>query len=191
MKRGRKRKSTRKRHPGGQLVRARGESPTQVAAGMPHRRDLGAKAVDQRAECELGRMALRGLLEDQHVLAGTYFAREHSAYLATISPPRRLGIGSRHMVDCGGCLGLVNSEKCICAYRKAAYEASARSLQSAGRLAVAMVKWTALLDRPYVPPLLAHLWLGLEALAKHYGLLTKQGKSVNSRNIGYELSARL
>jgi hypothetical protein len=189
MKRGRKRKSTRKRHPGGQLVR-RHINPAEIAAQMPHRRGLGPLAVDQRAECELGRMALRGLLEDQHVLAGTYFARERSAYLATISPPRRLGIGSRQMVDCGGCLGLVNSEKCICAYRKAAYEASARSLQSAGRLAVAMVKWTALLDRPYVPPLLAHLWLGLEALAKHYGLLTKQGKSVNSRNIGYELSAR-
>ena len=37
--------------------------PAAIAATMPHRRALGEKAVDQLAESELGRLALRGEFE--------------------------------------------------------------------------------------------------------------------------------
>jgi hypothetical protein len=173
MKRGRKRKSTRKRHPGGQLVRVRGESPTQVAAGMPHRRDLGAKAADQRAECELGRMALKGLIITVQYLAGQQFARDYGQYLTTIAPPSQLG-GSGHAFDCGGCLDYHTF--CVCESRKATYMASVGALAKAGPRALEMVVWVVLRDRGMVgPDDIADLILGLDALAKHYGL-TNQGK---------------
>jgi len=47
------------RHRSGDLVKAPKESPAAMAATMPHRRALGEKAVDQLAESELGRLALR------------------------------------------------------------------------------------------------------------------------------------
>ena len=55
---GRKRKSG-ARYPSGDL---RPPSAAEVAASMPHRRQLGEKAADQLAENELGRMVLRGEL---------------------------------------------------------------------------------------------------------------------------------
>jgi len=54
-RRGRPRKGGRS----GDLV-VRPDKPAAIAATMPHRRALGEKAVDQLAESELGRLALRG-----------------------------------------------------------------------------------------------------------------------------------
>ena len=49
---------------------------------MPHRRALGEKAVDQLAESELGRLALRGELEQVLATAGADYARHWRGYIA-------------------------------------------------------------------------------------------------------------
>jgi hypothetical protein len=175
MKRGRKRKSTRKRHPGGQLVR-RHINPVEIAAQMPHRRGLGPFAVDQRAECELGRMALKGWISTAQYLAGQQFARDYGQYLTTIAPPSQLG-GSGQAFDCGGCLGMSGTNFCVCESRKATYMASVGALAKAGPRALEMVVWVVLKDRvTFGFDDISELILGLDALARHYGL-TKGPKS--------------
>ena len=57
-RRGRPRKAGRRKRSGDLAVRP--DKPAAIAATMPHRRALGEKAVDQLAESELGRLALRG-----------------------------------------------------------------------------------------------------------------------------------
>ena len=55
---------------------------------MPHRRALGEKAVDQLAESELGRLALRG-----EAGAGDRrgdYARHWRGYIASLCAPRAL-----------------------------------------------------------------------------------------------------
>ena len=49
MRRGRKRKSGR-REPSGRLAQHKRPSVKEIAASMPHRRALGTKAADQKAE---------------------------------------------------------------------------------------------------------------------------------------------
>jgi hypothetical protein len=51
---------------------------------MPHRRALGEKAVDQLAESELGRLALRGELEPVLATAGADYARHWRGYIASL-----------------------------------------------------------------------------------------------------------
>ena len=65
-RRARARKAGRRKRSGDLVVRP--DKPAAIAATMPHRRALGEKAVDQLAESELGRLALRGELE----LAGVH-----------------------------------------------------------------------------------------------------------------------
>jgi hypothetical protein len=60
-RRGRPRKAGRRKRSGDLVVRP--DKPAAIAATMPHRRALGEKAVDQLAESELGRLALRGELK--------------------------------------------------------------------------------------------------------------------------------
>ena len=55
---------------------------------MPHRRALGEKAVDQLAESELGRLALRGELEPVLATAGADYARHWRGYIASLCAPR-------------------------------------------------------------------------------------------------------
>ena len=57
-RRGRPRKAGRRKRSSDLVVRP--DKPAAIAATMPHRRALGEKAVDQLAESELGRLALRG-----------------------------------------------------------------------------------------------------------------------------------
>jgi hypothetical protein len=72
---GRKRKAG-YRQPKGKLRYQRGPSPAEIAAGMPHRRALGEKAVDQLGESELGPVwRLRGELEPVLATAGADYAR--------------------------------------------------------------------------------------------------------------------
>jgi hypothetical protein len=80
---GRKRKAG-YRQPKGKLRYQRGPSPAEIAAGMPHRRALGEKAVDQLAESELGRLALRGELEPVLATAGADYARHWRGYIASL-----------------------------------------------------------------------------------------------------------
>ena len=56
---------------------------------MPHRRALGEKAVDQLAESELGRLALRGELEPVLATAGADYARHWRGCIASLCAARR------------------------------------------------------------------------------------------------------
>ena len=63
--------------------------PRLSSAAMPHRHALGEKAVDQLAESELGRLALRGELEPVLATAGADYARHwrvHREPLRSQSP---------------------------------------------------------------------------------------------------------
>src|SRR5262245_27758833 len=115
-RRGRKRKTGR-RHPGGKLVQK--VSPREVAAGMPHRRWLGDKGVDQLAENELGRLLLRELISGADALAGDYYGARWRGYVVTLSGPRNWPRGSGSGFECDGCLGHLGVEEhCFCALRR-------------------------------------------------------------------------
>ena len=71
-----------------------GKRVTGIAAViLPHRRALGEKAVDQLAESELGRLALRGELEPVLATAGADYARHWRRYIASLCAPRALVAG--------------------------------------------------------------------------------------------------
>jgi hypothetical protein len=179
MRRGRKRKSGR-RYPGGKYMPER-ESPAARAKQMPHRRALGAKAVDQLAENELGRMVLAGDLDRKLALAGEYYAAAWRGYVSTLAGPKRLaaapiGMEPRGGYDCGGCLDLVGSGLCICKARRDKWTAAMRTLRDAGWPATIAVQQVALHQMECPRERHDTLRLGLAALARHFGL-TKIGKS--------------
>ena len=87
-RRGRPRKAGRRKRSRDLVVRP--DKPAAIAATMPHRRALGEKAVDQLAESELGRLALRGELEPVLATAGADYARHWRRYIASLCAPRAL-----------------------------------------------------------------------------------------------------
>ena len=73
-----------------------GKRVTGIAAViLPHRRALGEKAVDQLAESELGRLALRGELEPVLATARADYARHWRGYIARLCAPRAPCSGPR------------------------------------------------------------------------------------------------
>jgi hypothetical protein len=70
----------------GDLV-VRPDKPAAIAATMPHWRAFGEKAVDQLAESELGRLALRGELGPVLTTAGADYARHWRGYIASLCAP--------------------------------------------------------------------------------------------------------
>ena len=200
---GRKRKSGR-RHPGGKLVQPH-VSPLEVACAMPHRRGLGARAADQLAENQLGRLVLRGELEGVLALAGEYYAAAWRGWLTTLSAPRRAavrdlaGIVVGGALDCGGCLGLVGTRFCMCAARKRKYLEADGALRAAGLDAQFAVTCIVLQDLSHYHPFwLAPLRTGLRALATHFGLTPRakgilgnaSSKNSSSTSIGGSAGAK-
>src|SRR5262245_9480190 len=116
-RRGRARKVGR-RHRSGDLVR-QAETPRQIASSMPHRRGLGEKATDQRAESELGRLVLRGDLDATLGLAGEQYLGLWRGYEFSLGGPRALALGNGHGFTCGGCAEM---RHCRCWFRRQAYE---------------------------------------------------------------------
>jgi hypothetical protein len=174
---GRKRKSG-ARYPNGQLRREHQDSPRVVAAGMPHRRGLGEHGADQKAESELGRMALFGRISGHQYLAGVKFANLVGAYLATIQPPRALA-GNGRGYDCDSCPPPPPGEEpgdCECFRRRTRYMDAHDALMKAGRDALIAVKMVAVHDERCPWKLMTQLNWGLAALVQHFGL-TKSGKS--------------
>src|SRR5690349_6383818 len=91
-------------------------SPADLAASMPHRRALkdvsvvrfidGRKvirnaAADQKAVSELGRMSLIGRVSEHMERAGSMFAGDYGAYMATTNPPNGVAGSGRGF----GCVG--------------------------------------------------------------------------------------
>ena len=176
-RRGRKRKLGRRKPSGDLLLLRERESPAARALQMPHRRRFGAAAVDQRAESELGRMRLVEAIAEEEYLAGVEYARIWRAYVSTLAGPHRAAIRevTGAFYDCGGCLGMVGTDFCLCELRKRKWLGVQRALRAAG--------WAALLEvqRVVVGEMecgqAAHLRLGLSTLASYLGL-TKNPKGI-------------
>src|SRR5262245_9453483 len=125
------------RHRSGDIKR-QAETPRTVAAAMPHRKGLGEKATDQRAESELGRLVLRGDLDATQGLAGETYLGLWRGYVWTLAGPRELDQGSGHGFSCAGCEVM---RHCRCDFRRRVYLEARRVLLGCG-------PWvTALLDQ--------------------------------------------
>ena len=155
-------------------------SPAVVAASQPHRAGLGDRAADQKAESELGRLALRGRISPLQYLAGQKYAAQWRSYLATLDGPRspQRGHGRGNGCNPADCRG--QGSECVCDRAKRSWQRSASVLTPAEILVTARVCcWD------IACPLggLAILCRGLDALALNLGL-TGSDKSLCKQRIG-------
>ena len=167
-RRGRKRKLGR-RKPCGRLVPEVRASPKEIARTMPHRRGL-KDAANPLAESELGRMVLRGELEPLLATAGEMYRREWKGWIASLCAPNSLAVTSGAKPRCDGCQWTKANDFCLCAHRKRIWNETRTVLADTG--CTAAVDFVCLHDKP----VFADRWmlrLGLEVLARHYGLTGK------------------
>jgi hypothetical protein len=163
-RRGRPRKAG-MRHKSGDL-RHVVETPAAIAAAMPHRRGLGELAVDQRAETELGRLALRGTVDASLALAGETYLALWRGYVFSLGGPQQLARGDGHGFTCDGCED--RRKWCRCDFRRRIFLEARGILDDATRYEVEAV---VLFDLPAVDEeRLRSLRAGLELLAVHFGL---------------------
>jgi hypothetical protein len=151
-------------------------SPAAVAATQPHRQGLGDRAADQKAESELGRMALRGQISALQYLAGQRYAAQWRVYLATLDGPRSPQRGHGRGNGCSQC---DPPRACACELAKRAWTRSTLALD---REAVVIVARVACWDVPCPAWGLSTLITGLNALAESLGLTTgyKSGRCGNA-----------
>jgi hypothetical protein len=175
---GRKRKNG-NRYPSGRLARTKLETPQQRASQMPHRKAFNEDAHDMRAESLLGRLALKNLISNDQYIAGTTFRRVWGGYLATISPPRAIGVGTHAFSSCptGGCTP--DAKKCACESRKAEYENARTALRRAGTLPAYAVLHAIREPTNFPSDWITPLKAGLSHLARHFGLTKFANHSKN------------
>jgi len=142
---------------------------------MPHRRGLGDKATDQRAETVLGRLVLIGLLAPELGLAGETYCSLWRGYLYSIAAPHQLSNGHSHGFSCDGCPDPVAKKHCRCDFRCRIFEEARNALYRAGSRAAIQVYLVATQDQRYSN--LAALHEGLSALAKHFGLTPREKRT--------------
>jgi hypothetical protein len=180
-RRGRPRKSGR-RYPSGDRVKP-AVSPREIAAGMPHRKGLGEKAVDQRAETELGRLVLRGVLDETLGLAGETYLALWRGYVFSLAGPRELSNGGGHGFTCGGCEGEAR-RWCRCEFRRRIFLEARRVLEDAGAVVILATERVAIHDDPLTGRWdLDWLRLGLSALAGHFGLTARANRNIGKSSI--------
>jgi hypothetical protein len=146
-------------------------STREIAAQMPHRRGLGERAVDQRAETELGRLVLRGTLTADQGLAGETYLALWRGYVWTLAGPAELAQGGGHGFTCDGCEVV---QHCRCWFRRKVYEEAQRALLKCGHQVSVLVTCVVVHDLPALD--LDLLRIGLDALARHFGLLIGRDK---------------
>jgi hypothetical protein len=151
-------------------------SPAAIAATQPHRKGLGDRAADQRAENELGRMAIRGQVTALQCLAGQRYAAQWRAYLATLDAPRSPRRGHGRGNPCAGCIG-PSEDRCACQRAKRSWERSTFALAAADREAVVIIARVCCWDVPCPAWGLPVLRCGLDALAECLGLTTRNKSS--------------
>ena len=161
-------------------------SPAAIAATQPHRKGLGDRAADQKAECELGRMALRGQVTALQCLAGQRYAAQWRAYLGTLDGPRSPQRGHGRGNPCGGCTGAIERRDCACDLARRLWTRSTFALQAADREAVVTIARVCCWDTPCPPWALPVLRCGLDALAESLGLTTRN-KSPHVENLNPNL----
>lgn len=182
---GRKRKHV-QRQPNGQPSRSRPaarEDLLAVVRQQPHRRRYtstpqGDLSHDQRAECELGRLSLDGLIEPHHYEAGVqYRAAVRNMRAAIGAPP---GTPQAQDFNRGGGKGNAREEDEEAAKRanraRSVYADAYVALGDAGRDAVLAVNDLVVWDRSRaeIRGGMGNLHRGLTALARHFGLLGRR-----------------
>jgi len=168
---GRKRKSGRRRYSNGRLVAEKGIDRLIIAARMPHRGPIPQNLLlDQKSECELGRMCLLGRITEEQYSAGRIYAGLVARYRAVLGGPAALTNGA-HGFDC---LGESPCPDCECMRRKNQWQEAHDALRTAGHDAVYAVQLVVLEDkelpRGHRPDLRPPLIWGLSALKQHFGL---------------------
>lgn len=172
---GRKRKAGR-RQPNGQLARSRPaarEDLLAVVKSQPHRRRYGELAHDHRAECELGRLFMEGLIEQHHYDAGVEYRTIVRDMRIAICAPQ----GNPTAMDLNRAGGRANDSDADDAKRankaRSAYSDAYRTLGDAGRDALLAVNDVVVWDmnRSVMRGGIDALRSGLKSLAKHFGML--------------------
>jgi hypothetical protein len=173
---GRKRKGG-PRHPGGQLVREKKPDDRIRTARQPHRRGVRSEdRMDERAESPLGRLALRNVITSAMHDAGSRFNVVVGAYRATIEAPKGTSGGGGARSSCWAeeadtanyCR--IASDDCFCLRTKNTYDAAFEALSARGQIVAKVVARVAVHREDILPQDLVYLKVGLEALARHFGL---------------------
>jgi hypothetical protein len=175
---GRKRKSG-KRHPSGRLAEVRPDLQTRTSR-QPHRRKVpDGDRLDQRAESALGRLNLRKdregnpLITNEQRVAGDLYARAVGAYRSVIEAPSGTA-GSGRGSSCveywkaGACRE--DPDNCSCLRAKARYDRAYEAVLDAGQRAAKTVARVAVQGEEPQREDLVYLVLGLNVLARHFGL---------------------
>jgi hypothetical protein len=145
-------------------------SPEQVAATQPHRKGLGDRAADQKAESELGRLALRGQITGLQYLAGQRYAAQWFAYLVTLEGPRSPQRGHGRGNPCGGCPTASDQRDCACDLARRLW---ARSVSALTPTEILMTARVCVWDVACPEGMLTVLRSGLDALTVRLGLTTR------------------
>jgi len=153
---------------------------------MPHRRGLGEKATDQRAETELGRLVLRGALDATLGLAGETYLALWRGYVWTLAGPRELAQGGGTGFTCGGCEQM---RHCRCEFRKRIYLEAQGVLRAAGPAPAATVICIVVQDWKCPEEFLEPLRLGLGVLAHHFGLTPRANGRIGKCSISKHVPA--
>lgn len=183
-RKGRKRKSGRRTQSGRRII-VHPDFRT-MAANNPDRRSLPeAHRLSERAGTVLGRLNLlwriHGALDakkrlpeepgisDQEYEAGLRYARIVGSYLSMAGAPNGLS-GHGKGYDCGGAVDC-EPALCICRQRTENYMRAYEAIPH--RKAHIAINWTAIQDNTPSEDQMPHLRAGLNALARHFGLIGK------------------
>jgi hypothetical protein len=165
-RRGRPRKSG-QRYRSGKL-KITHENPLTTARQQPHRKGLGDRVLDQRAESALGRMALREELSDLQLLAAVRYAQLWRVYLATLGGPSWPWRGQGRAVVCDGCPSARSRKDCACERARSSWRRCWDRLTYVG--CAALVTQVACYDMVCPPEHFMLFCTGLDALALELGL---------------------
>ena len=170
-RRGRKRKTT-KRYPSGDPVREKQPDDRVRTARQPHRRVLKeADRMSEQAESPLGRLCLRGIISEQALEAGNRFTAIVGAYRATIEAPASTARSAGGRNPCHvSSTGFCDPRDCLCLGNKERYDAAFEALSRAGQRPAKVVARVAVHREEITREDLVYLVIGLNALARHFGL---------------------
>ena len=183
-----KRRRGRPRKPGARYrsgkLKASHESPLTTARGQPHRRGLGDKVLDQRAESAIGRLYLREALTEEQLLAGERYAAVWRAYMGTLDAPRAPGKAAGRVSGCSGCPTARERRRCACDHASRSWRHcwERLALENAAVLVTQVVCY----DMVCPPERFALLCAGLDALAYHLGLTNRRKRDyryASSKNV--------
>jgi len=174
-RRGRPRKQGR-RHPSGKLVQSKHENPLTTARSQPHRKGLGDKVLDQRAESALGRLYLREALTELQLLAGERYAVLWHRYLVTLGGPRPPSGARGRGFACNGCPTARERRNCACVLASRSWRRCWERLSLHG--AAALVTQVCCYRMVCPPEHFARLCTGLDALVVELGLTNRKNDAL-------------